>query len=249
MINVMHAVVLRDIRSRFFNHGLGFLIQPLMPVAHLLLLLSIYAVTGRQAVYGDDIFLFFATGLVPSLTFMYISRFMALSIVINKGMLAFPAVHLLDVVLARSVLEFAGMIVSIFVMFVLLISLGSNPYPVNPSEALIAMGFTMLLSIGVGIIASVISAIFPFFAMIYALSMVCVYLSAGGPIYLHTFPEQIIYIASFNPVFHSVEWMRGAYYLGYPSQSLDKSYLIAWAVLSLAIGLLMERALRKHILS
>jgi len=248
-MNVMHAVILRDIRSRFFNHGLGFLIQPMMPVAHLLLLLTIYGVTGRQAVYGDDLYLFFATGLVPSLTFMYISRFMALSIVINKGMLAFPAVHLLDIVFARSVLEIAGMILSVFIMFVLISALGSNPYPADPVEALIAMSLTMILAIGIGIIASVISAMYPFFATIYALSTVCVYLSAGGPIYIQTFPEQVIYIASFNPVFHAVEWIRGAYYLGYPSQDLDKFYLVAWAFLSLAVGLAMERVLRKHILS
>jgi capsular polysaccharide transport system permease protein len=249
MINVMHAVILRDIRSRYFNHGLGFLIQPLMPVAHMLFLLVIYQVTGRQAVYGDDLFLFFATGLVPSLTFMYISRFMAVSIVMNKGMLAFPAVHLLDIVLARSAIEFFGMVISIAAIFVILVASGSNPYPINPSDAVIAMALTALLSIGVGIIASVISAIFPFFAMVYGLSMIVVYLSAGGPIYLHIFPEQVLYIASFNPVFQAVEWIRAAYYLGYPTQWLDKFYLVAWAFLSLLVGLLMERTLKRAILS
>lgn len=248
MLSVMHAVILRDIRSRYFNHGLGFLIQPLLPVAHVLMLLAIYNATGRTAIFGDDLFLFFATGLVPSLTFTYISRFMAVSLIANKGMMAFPAVHLLDIVLARSFLEFVGIVISIIVILIILVSIGSDPYPLFPAEAMFAMLSTALLAIGVGTIVSTIAAIFPFFALAYSLSMVLVYLSAGGPIYLHAFPAQLVYICSFNPVFHAVEWMRSAYYLGYPAQELDKLYLLGWGLISLTVGLLMERNLKRFIL-
>jgi capsular polysaccharide transport system permease protein len=64
--DVMHAVILRDIRSRYFNHGLGYLIVPLFPVAHIFLLIGIYKVTGRQAIFGDDMALFFATVLIST---------------------------------------------------------------------------------------------------------------------------------------------------------------------------------------
>jgi capsular polysaccharide transport system permease protein len=248
MLNVMHAVVLRDIRSRYFNHGLGFLIQPLLPVCHVLILLLIYNVTGRTAIFGDDLFLFFATGLVPALTFTYISRFMAVSLIMNKGMLAFPAVHLLDIVLARCSLEFVGIVISIIILFIILVSIGSNPYPMFPAEALAAIMSTVLLAIGVGIIVSVISAIFPFFAVTYSLFMVVVYLTAGGAIYLHMFPSQVVHICSYNPVFHSVEWVRSAYYLGYPAQDLDKAYLWGWGLATITIGLLMERYLKRFVL-
>jgi capsular polysaccharide transport system permease protein len=173
---------------------------------------------------------------------------MAVSLISNKGMMAFPAVHLLDIVLARSFLEFIGIVISIIVIFIILISIGSDPYPLFPASALYAMLATALLAIGVGTIVSVIAAIFPFFALTYSLSMVIVYLSAGGPIYLHGFPSQVVYICSFNPVFHAVEWMRSSYYLGYPAQDLDVAYLLGWGIVSLAVGLLMERCLKRFIL-
>ncbi len=248
MRNVMHAVILRDIRSRYFNHGLGFLIQPLMPVAHVLILLTIYTVIGRQAIFGDDLFLFFATGLVPALTFTYISRFMAVSILSNKGMLAFPAVHLLDIVLARSFLELIGIIISIFVMTIILLAVGSDPSPQFPMEAMLAMVAISFTAVGVGIIVSVISAITPFFATFYALFMAVVYLSSGGPIYLNQFPEEVSYYCSFNPIYHGVLWVRSAYYLGYPTNDFSKLYLVAWAMGSVCIGLLMERGLKRFIL-
>ncbi|MBD9491640.1 ABC transporter permease [Ensifer sp. ENS11] len=248
-LNVMHAVVMRDIRSRYFNHGLGFLIVPLLPVAHIAMLLGIYRVTGREAIFGDDMALFFATGLFPALTFTYISRYMSVSVVANKSMLSFPAVHLLDIVLARSFLEFIGIMVSMFVIYVILLSIGSDPIPRSPDTALLALLSTIVLSIGVGIVVSVISAMLPMFPMGYALSMIVVYLSSGAPIYLHGFPEQVVYYCSFNPVFHAVEWMRSAYYLGYPAEDLDKTYLLMWGFGSVAVGLLMERYLKQTMLS
>jgi capsular polysaccharide transport system permease protein len=248
-LNVMHAVVMRDIRSRFFNHGLGFLIVPLFPVTHIAILLIFYSILGRDSTFGDDLRLFFATGLMPALTFTYLSRFMSVSLLANKSMMAFPVVRLLDIVLARAFLEFMGIVLALGIMFVFLISSGSNPIPIYPSEALLAFLVTVLLALGYGIIASVITAILPMFAVIYGLSMIIFYLSSGAPIYLESFPEQVIYACSWNPLFHSVEWIRSAYYLGYPAQSLDKTYLIGSAMGSIAIGLLAERVLRPYMLS
>jgi capsular polysaccharide transport system permease protein len=248
-LNVMHAVILRDIRSRYFNHGLGFLIVPLFPVAHATLLLTIYSVMNRQAIFGDDLILFFATGLIPVLTFNYISRFMSVSVIANKGMLAFPAVHLLDIVLARSALEFIGIVISILFMVTLLVCLGTDPIPQDPQSAALALLSVAFLAIGVGVVVSVLSAIFPFFSLAYALFTALIYVTSGGPIYLQSFPEELIYFCSFNPAFHAVEWMRTAYYTGYSGQYLNKTYLIGWGLGSLAVGLLMERMFKTQILN
>lgn len=248
-LNVMHAVMLRDIRSRYFNHGLGFLIVPLFPVAHAGILLAIYTLMSRQAIFGDDLILFFATGLIPVLTFNYISRFMSVSVIANKGMLAFPAVHLLDIILARSALEFMAIVVSILFMLILLIVLGSDPIPRDPANAALALLAVALLAIGVGVIVSVISAVFPLVSLMYALFTAIIYVTSGGPIYLHSFPEEVVYFCSFNPAFHAVEWMRTAYYIGYSDQYLDKTYLVGWGLGSLAVGLVIERVFRPQILN
>ena len=104
-LNVMSAVVLRDVRTRFFDHGLGFLMVPLFPTLHLFVLIAISKLVGRYAPYGDSLIVFFATGLLPTLTFMYVSRFMAMSLLMNRPMLAFPAVRMMDIVLARAFLD------------------------------------------------------------------------------------------------------------------------------------------------
>lgn len=246
-LNVMHAVVLRDLRSRYFDHGLGFLIVPLFPVGHMVILLLIYKILDRQAVFGDDLVLFFATGLIPALMFNYVSRYMSVSLITNKGMLAFPEVKLLDILLARSLLELFGIVLSIFFMITVIVSVGSSPNPRSVLDVMCVLAIVALLAVGVGVVVSVISAVWPFFAMFYSLFTIVIYISAGAPIYLHAFPDVVIYYCSFNPVFHAVEWIRTAYYLGYPNFYISRLYLVSWAFVSLAVGLLMERTFRRFI--
>ena len=246
--NVMTAVILRDMRSRFFDHGLGFLVVSLWPLAHMLILLVIYSVMGRRAPYGESLNVFFATGLIPTLGFMYISRFMSLSLILNRPMLAFPVVNVLDIMLARSVLEVIAAFITLVLMVLTLIALGDNPFPIDPFLAAEAYGATILLAVGTGFLAGVVVMFLPLFATIYALAMIVVYISSGTLFVVQTMPEPLTYILSWNPVFHLVEWMRESYYLGYNSRVLDKQYVIWFGVTSLCAGLALERLLRMRML-
>ena len=246
--NVMKAVILRDMRTRFFNHGLGFLLVSLWPLAHMIILLGIYTVMGRKTPYGESLNVFFATGLIPTLAFMYVSRFMSLSLILNRSMLAFPVVTVVDIMMARAFLEVVAAALTLFFMFMILLALGNNPYPADPFEAVYAYLATILLAVGAGSLACVMVMFMPFFATIYALTMIVVYISSGTLFVSAALPESIAYILSWNPVFHAVEWMRLAYFPGYSDKWLDRTYIISFGALSLCLGLLLERVLRMKML-
>lgn len=246
--NVMAAIMLRDMRTRFFNHGLGFLIVSLWPLAHMLILIAIYTLLGRTAPFGDSLPVFFATGLIPTLTFMYVSRFMCLSLILNRPMLAFPVVKVLDIMAARAILEVIAAFLTLFFMFTILLLAGDNPFPRDPFQAFYAYLALLLLSIGVGAVAGVITMFFNFFATLYALFMLLIYILSGTLFVASALPESIAYSLSFNPVLHAVEWTRLAYYEGYSDRLLDKEYLIGFGIASLCLGLLMERLLRRIML-
>lgn len=246
--NVMAAVMLRDMRTRFFDHGLGFLIVSLWPLAHILILILIYTLMGRTAPFGDSLPVFFVTGLIPTLTFMYVSRFMSLSLILNRPMLAFPVVKVLDIMAARAVLEIIAAFLTLFFIFTILFLAGHNPFPRDPFQAFYAYLALILLSIGVGTVAGVITMFFKFFATLYALCMILIYILSGTLFVISALPEAIAYPLSFNPVLHAVEWMRLAYYEGYSDRMLDKQYLLIFGMTSLCLGLLLERILRRVML-
>lgn len=244
----MTAVILRDMRTRFFNHGLGFLIVSLWPLAHMLILLMIYSLTGRRTPFGDSLYVFFATGLIPTLAFMYVSRFMSLSLILNRPMLTFPAVTVVDVMLARAFLEVVAAFITLVFMMTIIYAIGDNPFPWDLSEAVKAYLAALLLAVGVGVLAGVIVMFSPFFATIYALMMILVYIGSGTLFVISSLPDVISTPLSYNPVVHAVEWMRVAYYPTYSTKILDKEYLIGFGMTSLFLGLLLERVLRGRML-
>lgn len=246
--NVMRAVVLRDMRTRFFDHGLGFLIVSLWPLAHMVILLGIYHLAGRQAPFGESLNVFFATGLIPTLLFMYVSRFMSLSVVLNKPMLAFPVVQVLDILMARAYLEVIAGCITLFFMFTILLLLGDNPWPVDPKQALFAYLATILLAVGVGIFVGVIAMFFNFAITLYALLMIVAYFSSGTLFVSAYLPDAIAIPLSWNPITQTVEWMRTAYFETYPDRLLDRSYLIGFGLVFLCAGLLLERLCRRIVL-
>jgi capsular polysaccharide transport system permease protein len=59
------ALMLRNIRTRFFGNGLGYVLTMAWPLSHIFILVIIFTVMGRAAPYGDSPALFVATGVVP----------------------------------------------------------------------------------------------------------------------------------------------------------------------------------------
>ncbi len=246
--NVMLAVILRDMRSRFFNHGIGFLMVPLWPLVHILILLTIYTVMGRASPFGDNLLIFFATGLLPTLTFMYVSRGMAMSVISNRNMMSFPIVKTLDIMTGRAFLEFIGASLTLLLLFAILSLHGEDPFPIDPFEAILAYLSVIVLAVGVGYLVAVACLLIQFFITIWSLTLIVIYLSSGVMFVPSRLPDNLVYYLSFNPVFQVVEWVRSAYFLGSASRHLDKQYVLACGLVCLCLGLLTERLLRRHIL-
>lgn len=246
--NVMKAVMLRDMRTRFFDHGLGFLVVVLWPLAHIFLLLTIYSLLGRGTPYGNSLMLFFGTGLVPTLAFMYVSRMMVMSILSNKPMLSFPAIKVTDIIFGRALLEVLGSFLMAVFVIIIFALLGEQFMPIDIPNAIAALCATLFLAIGVGFVVSLLAAMVPAIAMFYVLLAITVYILSGTLFVISAMPAPVIEVLSWNPVLHGVEWMRSAYYLDYPKQVLDKWYLIKFGAISLLIGLFVERYSRPYVM-
>lgn len=246
--NVMKAVMLRDMRTRFFNHGLGFVLVPLWPLTHLFILLTIYHVLGRAAPYGDSLDIFFGSGLIPTLSFMYVSRFTALSLVINRPMLSFPAVQITDILFGRACLEMISACIMSALAFFALVALGVDPMPLDPLQALIGYVMILICAGAVGIIIGMLAQLNKMFMTFYFLITIIVYITSGTLFVIADAPAVIQNVLRWSPVVQGVEWMRVAVLPGYPTQVLNKPYLVVFTLVALFVGLGMERLLRGRLL-
>jgi capsular polysaccharide transport system permease protein len=190
---------------------------------------------------------FFATGLVPFFTFAYMSRLTMYSLVINRPLLVFPAIKVLDIILARALLEILASCSSIILLLVIFWYLGIDFTPPDPVEASYALGAAMLLGAGFGILNGIIAMAAPTWMTGYALVIIILYMVSGVVFVPDTLPETIRYYVSFNPTLQTIEWMRSAYYDGY-SSILDKRYAVSWGVATIFAGLIVERLVRGRLL-
>ena len=105
--HIVFALVLREAGARFGRSTGGYIWAFAEPVAGILLLSMAFSYLLRSPPIGDSFFLFYASGVVPLLFFNAVSSQLAQSVKANRGLLNYPVVSVLDVIIARLILETA----------------------------------------------------------------------------------------------------------------------------------------------
>jgi capsular polysaccharide transport system permease protein len=246
---VLFALMLRNIRTKFFGNGFGYLIAVAWPLSHILILVVMYTLMGRVAPYGDSVALFVATGVLPFQTFSYLARFMMLGIIRNRPLLHFPEVKILDLLFAGGLLEIISACCVVITFLIIAWCAGIDAMPRDILQASFALGTAMLLGLGCGILNGVIVLAAPGWFIGFTLSIIMLWISSGILFVPDAMPAIARDILAYNPVLQVIEWMRSAYYEGYGAIVLDRTYALSFAAITLFLGLLLERAMRGHLLA
>ena len=243
-LQVLHALILHDIKSRFFGNGLGYILTILWPTVHMVAIMGIFVLGGRPVPYGQSAMLYAATGVLPYIAWNYISRFMSLSMTMNKGFLGYPVIKPLYMMHARLILE-CNTIFIITVGTIAVLTLCQAPVmPLDPGQAALGLLSAVALGVGFGYLVSVFCLIHHFFNIVYVLILIVFWITAGLAINPEAMPDQIGYYLSWNPLLHSIEWIRSAYFNDFPAHLLDKGYVLKVAGITFVLGLILERLLR-----
>lgn len=245
---VILALMLRNMRTRFFGSGLGFLLAIAWPLSHILIFILISLSNGRQAPIGESVALFFGTGSATFMAFSYLAQFTMQSLLTTRPLLAFPEVKLLDVVFAAALLEVLSACTVTLALLTLGYFYGVDIMPRSIEDAAGAYASAILLGLGVGILNSLLAMQVPMWSMMFALSRICLWLASGVIFFPDNLPEPVRTMMSYNPVAQSVEWMRAAYYEGVGYGFLDRAYAIKCGIALVFVGLLIERVTRGYLL-
>ena len=246
---VLLAVMLRNIRTRFFGHGLGYLVAIAWPLSHILIIVAMFGLAGRAPPFGESTVLFVATGAAPFIAFTYLSRFMQLSVAMTRPLLAFPQVKVLDVLFASAVLEILSSCCVILILLLLAWLFDIPAMPRDITEAFYALGAAVLLGFGFGLLMGVAALAAPLWLVIYALVTILFWVTSGVLFVPDFLPEPARSIAAYNPVLQVVEWMRSAYFEGYGEGVLDRRYVLEVGIGATFLGLVLERGMRGHLLA
>ena len=241
--------MLRNIRTRFFGNGLGYLVAIAWPLSHILIIVTMYSLVGRVAPYGDSTALFIATGVVPFQIFSYLARFMMIAVMRNRPLLAFPEVKVLDILLGSALLEILAASCVTIVLLIIAWFIGMDVMPLNIVQAAYAFGSAILLGLGFGLFNGVVALAFPGWFTGYTLISIILWMTAGIFFVPDALPSSLRQILAYHPLLQVIEWTRSAYYEGYGGSVLDRPYVIGYACVTIFLGLVLERAMRGHLLA
>lgn len=248
-LNVINALLLRDIRARAGRFYTGYLVIFLMPFLHLAVVLIIMTLLGRAPTVGTQPIVFYGLSVLPFVIFIYPSRQIVTGLLTNRPLLYFPRVKIADVIVARGLLEGAnGVLVSAIVILVLFVATGEFE-PRDPMGVMCAVLLTLYLGIAWGAYNSLIAVLFPVWAFCYALMFPLLWMASGILLNIYGFPADIQHYLAFNPLLHCVEYIRHSYYEGYPDDILDVGYVFWFATSLLAATLSLERMFRRQLLT
>jgi capsular polysaccharide transport system permease protein len=249
-LNVINALLLRDIRVRAGRFYMGYVVIFLMPFAHLAVaIIAFVYILHKAPPFGTDPTLFFGLSILPFVILTYPARQILIGVGMNRPLLYFPRVKIMDVVIARAVLEAAnGMTVAGVVLLVVAAASGEFA-PRDPLGMLTALLLSVYLGIAWGAYHCHFSLLFRFWAMAFNLLNPLLWIGSGIVINVHGFPTEIQRWFAFNPLFQCVEYLRHSYYQGYPNDLLDVGYVFWFATILLAGSFVLERLLRRQLLS
>ncbi|MGD1037839.1 MAG: hypothetical protein ABR878_11725 [Roseiarcus sp.] len=246
---ILHALMLRNIKTRVGGNEFGFLMMGVgFPLSHILIILLINAGLGRASPYGDSAALWFATGIVPFFAFQYMARFIVLGTVLNRPLLSFPIVKFTDIVFASAIVEVLNAGLIVLIVCAIFWAFGIDFMPLDVVQAILALLAMILLGLAWGVVTAIIISAVPALMTPFFLFQVVLWLASGIVFVPDALPEAARTPLSYLPTVQGVEWMRSAYYDGFGGTILDKPYMISFAVVTLFIGLTLERLVRGKML-
>lgn len=245
---VIQAIALRDLRTRFGRTFAGTVIIVAWPLFHLLVLILIWIMARNVVAIGTDPAVFFGTGLLPYILYFYPARMIMFALAQNRLLLGLPAVKTSDIIIARCIVDIVASFWVVVIFLLILFAFGVNALPYRPAEAMMAVLATVYFALAVGWLGAVLYAMVKAWLAIQIGGSILMYFTAGVFFIPTALPEKVRNVLWFNPLVHSVEWLRSAYYDGYGEGMLSKSYFLWVSTVILFIALAIERGMRGRLM-
>ena len=209
---IIWALMLRELATRYGRNNLGFLWVIGEPLVFCAAVLVLWRAIRGQYENGVGVIPFIMTGYMPTILVRHVVMYSLNAIKVNSPLLYHRNIAVLDMFLARIILEIVGVSFAFVVVFTILFALGLTPAPQN--LAIVYEGWFILAWIACGM-ALVIGSVTEMQEVVERIIGVALYILVpiSGTFFLADWlPSNARDAALLFPFLHCAEMIRSGFF-------------------------------------
>lgn len=246
-LHVVHALLLRETKTRFGVNRLGYLWALIEPAIMVGMFAGFYSSYGHVAMAGTNIVAFISAGILPFSLFRDTAGKCMSGISGNMGLLFYPQVRPLDLVIARATLEFVTCVVVMALVLGGVMLWTGDTNIVSLLETVGGLALTSALGASFGLLCCGVSVYSSNVeVMIPTLLRPLMWFSAVFHS-VDSLPTGYRTVILYNPLVHAIEMIRDGWFPGYNARGIDPWYPLLWILVMSFLGLTLERAARRRL--
>ena len=239
MGDTVHALLMRELKTRFGAKKLGYFWALAEPAAQAVILAALFSLIGRSSISGVGVALFMITGILPFKFFAKLLPQLAQAVHANKSLFAYRQVTPVDPVITRLLIESVTFIVVYVLILVVMAWLGFDVWPHDLLTLLAISALLITLAAGIGLLMCSAVAYWEDATKVLAMVMTPMFMISGIFFCATMIPQQYWYLFTWNPIFHVIELSRDAFFASYTTPVGSWEYVGLCALVSFSVGLML----------
>jgi capsular polysaccharide transport system permease protein len=240
--DVIYALLLRELSSRFGKSRGGFVWVLLEPIAHLLLPIFIFGFIRQRLIPGIEFPVYLVYGFLPFLLFKAICLQIVDGVNAGKGLLSYRQVLLMDVFIAKAIAHAVIQAIVFVVVLTGLAMFGYHVLPAHPVEFAGVLLLTVVLAFGLGLVLAAVASLMPDARPVIHVMFMPLYFASGILFPVTRLADEWVRWLAINPILHLVELSRATAIDRFETMEyLSLGYVIALALSATVIGLMVYR--------
>ena len=246
-MRVIGALILRELHTRFGRDNIGylwFIVEPLLLASGIT---TVHLVAHVPLPHGYAIAPFYVSGYVSYMIFRSVINRSAGLVISNKGLMYHRQVTLIDIVIARSLLELAACICAMTILLVLFTAMGLAEPPPHPLYVVLGLVTMTWFSTGLGML---ICAGGEFSPVVERLVHPATYLAlpiSGMFFMTEWMPWPLRHLMRWVPMPQIIDLVRVGLFRQATGEDVNPGYLLAWCAFPTVLGFLALKVARRKI--
>lgn len=238
--SALRALMLRELLTRFGRFRLSWVFVLLDPIINISFLAILFGLIMGRKMPGADFMYFITIGVLCwDLVIGSMQRGMV-AIPANAGLFSYRQIRPVTVILARVLIEFGILSVTLCIIWAGFTWIGHPILPRNPVLALQLIGVLALLGLGLALMVGILNVFYPVLERVIPFVTKPLYFASAIFFPIQMIPAQYRAFLHWNPLLHGIELMRGAVFVDYDVSAVSMTYLLLASFLLLVAGFVVN---------